>query len=85
MSGVLFHPIYAQEVIIYGGCGQLGRAVLNLFKQSGYKTISIDRIENDQADKNIIVLQDTLKEQAAHVLESLQSCESVPGECFYYS
>ena len=69
-----------QEVIIYGGCGQLGRAVLNLFKQNGYKTISIDRVANDQADLNIIVLQDTLKEQGAHVLEALASCESVPGE-----
>ena len=58
----------------------MGRAVLNLFKQNGYKTISIDRVENDQADQNIIVLQDTLKEQGAHVLEALASCESVPGE-----
>ena len=43
-----------QEVIIYGGCGQLGRAVLSLFKQSGYKTISIDRVANNDADQNII-------------------------------
>ena len=43
-----------QEVVIYGGCGQLGRAVLALFKQNGYKTISIDRIANDDADQNII-------------------------------
>merc|ERR1712176_766840 len=73
-------PMANKEVIIYGGCGQLGRAVLNLFKQIGYKTISIDRVENDQADQNIIVLQDTLKEQGTHVLEALASCESVPGE-----
>ena len=58
----------------------MGRAVLDLFKQNGYKTISIDRVANDQADQNIIVLQDTLKEQGAHVLEALASCESVPGE-----
>ena len=43
-----------QEVIIYGGCGQLGRAVLTLFKENGYKTISIDRIANNDADQNII-------------------------------
>ena len=43
-----------QEVIIYGGCGQLGRAVLTLFKEHGYKTISIDRIANNDADQNII-------------------------------
>ena len=58
----------------------MGRAVLDLFKQNGYKTISIDRVANDQADQNIIVLQDTLKEQGAHVLAALASCESVPGE-----
>ena len=43
-----------QEVIIYGGCGQLGRAVLTLFKEHGYKTISIDRVANNDADQNII-------------------------------
>lgn len=58
----------------------MGRTVLDLFKQNGYKTISIDRVANDQADQNIIVLQDTLKEQGAHVLEALASCETVPGE-----
>ena len=58
----------------------MGRAVLDLFKQNGYKTISIDRVANDQADQNIIVLQDTLKEQGAHVLEALASCQTVPGE-----
>ena len=58
----------------------MGRAVLDLFKQNGYKTISIDRVANDQADQNIIVLQDTLKEQGAHVLEALAACQTVPGE-----
>ena len=46
-----------QEVIIYGGCGQLGRAVLNRFKESGYKTISIDRVSNDNADQESLIIK----------------------------
>merc|ERR1712212_135057 len=68
-----------KEVIIYGGCGQLGRCVLSLFKENGYKAISIDRVPNDQADQNVIVTQTTLKEQAAYVNKALEVCSGVPA------
>ena len=44
-------------MIIYGGAGALGRHLVEHFKAAGYSIISVDRVENANADKNVIVLQ----------------------------
>ena len=66
-------------MIIYGGCGALGRHLVDYFKKNSYDVISVDRMENAAADQNIIVLQETLVEQGKHVIESLESCGEVDG------
>ncbi|CBY34066.1 unnamed protein product [Oikopleura dioica] len=67
----------AKNLIIYGGSGALGRHLVEHFKAAGYSIISVDRVANDAADKNVIVLQDTLAEQNKHVLDSLAGAEKV--------
>lgn len=43
------------QVIVYGGKGALGSAILQFFKKHGYTVLNIDLNANDQADSNILV------------------------------
>ena len=50
------------SVIVYGGSGALGRVLVNRLKQN-YKIISIDLVENGNADFNILATGASLDEQ----------------------
>jgi dihydropteridine reductase len=43
------------RVLIYGGKGALGSAVLDHFKSKGFWTLNVDLSKNDAADANIMV------------------------------
>lgn len=44
-----------QQVLVYGGSGGLGRAIVARFKQSNFKVISVDFSPNSDASENIIL------------------------------
>lgn len=67
----------SKKVIIYGGCGALGRHLVEYFKKQSYSVISVDRYGNDAADQSILPIQDTLVEQGNFVMEALADCGSV--------
>ena len=50
----------SRNVLVYGACGALGRAVVKHFKSSSAKSatsvIGIDLMANSDADKNIVLL-----------------------------
>jgi dihydropteridine reductase len=60
------------KVIVYGGCGALGKAVTSFFKKNSWSVISIDLFPNTEADHNV-VLEPTLswEDQSNKVLESV--------------
>ena len=43
------------KVIVYGGRGGLGVAVVKAFKAAGFWVASVDLAANDQADANVLV------------------------------
>ncbi len=46
------------SVLIIGGCGNLGQALVGTFKKKGYKVVTIDTKECPGSDKTIIVKKD---------------------------
>ena len=44
--------------LIVGGSGQLGKHVVNSFKNKSWKLMSIDLKENTQADGNLVLSAD---------------------------
>jgi len=62
-----------KKVLIYGGCGGLGRAVVAHFKSGGYNVISIDINANPEADSNVKVdLSHDWVQQEQHVTQQVQ-------------
>ena len=47
-----------KRVLVMGGNGALGKAVVNSFKQRSWGVLSLDFTQNDKADKNIILSKD---------------------------
>jgi len=43
------------QVVVYGGCGALGRSIVTTFKNKGATVTSIDLSPNDSADNNVII------------------------------
>ncbi|KAJ1950842.1 hypothetical protein FBU59_000490 [Linderina macrospora] len=61
-----------QSVIVYGGRGALGAAIVNFFKQQAWRVISIDIAANTSADHSITVSPDhDLPQQGQHVQSQL--------------
>jgi dihydropteridine reductase len=55
-------------VIVYGGAGALGTALVRYFKNKQWKTISVDVRINNEADKHVNVAMDaSLTSQAEQV------------------
>ncbi|VDM42085.1 unnamed protein product [Toxocara canis] len=68
------------RVIVYGGRGALGSALVEHFKSKNFWTLNVDLHENDDADANVIVPVDaTWIEQETAVLKSVG--ELVQGPC----
>jgi len=55
------------RVIVYGGRGALGSAIVAHFKAASFWVANIDLKENDSADVNVIVTGDTWTDQEAAV------------------
>merc|ERR1712130_916783 len=66
-----------KKIIIYGGCGALGRHLVEYFKKQSYSAVSIDMSENAAADKNVLIAQPTLVEQGDFVMNALKDCGEV--------
>jgi len=66
-----------KKIIIYGGCGALGRHLVEYFKKQSYSVVSIDMSENAAADKNVLIAQPTLVEQGDFVMNALKDCGEV--------
>eukprot|EP01105_Mastigella_eilhardi_P006347 TRINITY_DN17959_c0_g1_i1.p1 TRINITY_DN17959_c0_g1~~TRINITY_DN17959_c0_g1_i1.p1 ORF type:complete len:255 (-),score=73.64 TRINITY_DN17959_c0_g1_i1:61-789(-) len=58
-------------VLVYGGNGALGQAVIARFKGKGWKTVSVDFVSNDAADISISV-KSSSEEDAKHVVNHLK-------------
>ena len=55
------------RVLVYGGRGALGAAVVEHFKSKGWLVFSVDIHQNDNANANIIVgPSDTLEKQVSN-------------------
>ncbi|KAF8362581.1 qdpr-1 [Pristionchus pacificus] len=70
------------SVIVYGGRGALGHAIVLHFKAKGYKVISIDVHANDDSDVSILVdVNAAWTEQEKNILEGVVSngVEEVEG------
>ncbi|PAV81152.1 hypothetical protein WR25_01813 [Diploscapter pachys] len=62
------------RVVVYGGKGALGQAVIEHFKQSGYWILSIDLHSNEAADANVIVnAEESWTEQEKNILNGVAS------------
>ncbi|KAI8100167.1 uncharacterized protein BX664DRAFT_323051 [Halteromyces radiatus] len=57
---------------VYGGAGALGRSLVSYFKNKGFRVVSIDLVENKEADANTITdVNHSLEEQGNFVKKSL--------------
>ncbi|GMS84569.1 hypothetical protein PENTCL1PPCAC_6744, partial [Pristionchus entomophagus] len=66
--------IQMPSVIVYGGRGALGHAILLHFKTNGYRVISIDVHANDESDLSILVNANaSWTEQEKSILQGLAS------------
>ncbi|KAK4514794.1 Hsp90 cochaperone [Mucor velutinosus] len=62
------------KLVIYGGAGALGRALVQHFKTKGYTVISVDLVENQDADFNTLATgSGSLSEQGQSISESIAS------------
>ena len=69
------------KVVVYGGKGGLGVAVVDTFRASGYKVISVDIVENSAADYNVLVsLDNNWVEQEAQVCQGVGAALGVRQE-----
>jgi len=67
------------KILVYGGCGGLGREIINYLKSSGYWVLSVDIGENQTADATVQVsLSDGWVEQEKNVLSKVG--EKLAGE-----
>ena len=68
--------------MIMGGNGALGRAMVNAFKASSWKVLSVDLANNSQADANLLVnpnekVQDQLKGIYSQVSQFSKEFDSI--------
>jgi len=47
--------INKKTVVVYGGCGSLGKILISEFKKQEWKVLSIDLRENKEADANFLI------------------------------
>lgn len=60
----------SKRVLIYGGKGALGSAILDHFKQNNFWILNVDLNKNDSADANVTPNpQHCWIEQEAHVIK----------------
>jgi len=45
----------SNKILIYGGKGALGSALINYFKAKQFWTISVDFLKNEEADHNVVL------------------------------
>ena len=61
----------AGRVVVYGGKGALGSAIVSRFKETGYWVASIDTRLSDSSDENILVEGETWQQQTDLVTAGL--------------
>jgi len=62
----------AGRVVVYGGRGALGTAIVSKFKDTGYWVASIDTRPSETSDENIVVEGETWQQQTDHVTAGLR-------------
>ena len=59
--------------LVFGGCGALGKAVVNRLSSEGFKAISIDLLNNTDAHNNILIRPSwSVHEQSTVIRDGLQ-------------
>ncbi|KAJ1660695.1 hypothetical protein IWQ61_000403 [Dispira simplex] len=67
------------QVIVYGGCGGLGSALVSLFKSKSWRVISVDLRSNPEADANIPVdINLSFEAQAQQAISLLSQSVTTP-------
>ncbi|KAI8916336.1 hypothetical protein EDD86DRAFT_185720 [Gorgonomyces haynaldii] len=61
------------SVLVYGGCGNLGKTIVSRFKQSNFTVLSVDFRPNDEAHHNIILQQQDFLATAQHIESHLST------------
>uniref|UniRef100_A0A7E4VNI5 Dihydropteridine reductase n=1 Tax=Panagrellus redivivus TaxID=6233 RepID=A0A7E4VNI5_PANRE len=62
------------RVLVYGGKGALGSAVLEHFKTKGFWTLNVDLTKNDSADANVVVDPTACWiNQESHILKEVET------------
>ena len=63
------------NVLVYGGSGQLGRAIVSRFLTANFKVTSIDFKENADATQNIILesRNESLEAMGSRIIASLNN------------
>ncbi|XP_002128545.2 dihydropteridine reductase isoform X1 [Ciona intestinalis] len=62
------------KVVIYGGCGALGRNIVSHFKSNNHHVTSIDLMSNDTADQNVLIKNlNSWQDQHTEVVDGLGS------------
>ena len=62
--------------LVIGGCGALGRAVIEHFRHGGLRTVSVDFLDSDQATKSIKLSPGHWGEQLAFLEKELKEEEA---------
>ena len=62
----------SSRVLVYGGRGALGGAIVTKFKESGWWVANVDMKNNDDADENIQVSGDSWTEQVIVNINEVQ-------------
>ena len=58
----------SRSVLIYGGKGALGAALVNYFKNKAFWIASVDFVQNDEANLNVVLQQNLSLEEQVRVL-----------------
>ena len=57
-----------RRVLVYGGCGALGKQVVKTFSANRWSTISVDLMSNPESKYNIVLDHSALWTQHVNVL-----------------
>jgi len=60
----------SRKVLIYGGKGALGAALVNFFKNKAFWIASVDFAQNDEADHNVVLQQNLGLEAQANLVKA---------------
>ena len=71
--------------LVFGGCGALGKAVVQRLGKDGYKAISIDLLNNTDAHNNILIRPSwSMHEQSSVIGDGLRDILGAYTRCPFH-